>query len=82
MVLMNIPEEIEQKIKKESKHKWYDLSRNMSLPWNSEAQKVIKSKIKHYESTGNLRKLDIYKRKLAHNNYLISKIKDLFKKND
>lgn len=37
---------------------------NISLPWNTEAIKVIKEKIAHYKAMNNTRKLAIYEAKL------------------
>lgn len=45
-----------------------------SLSWQSEAQKVIQAKLDHYEKTGNVRKADIYRRKLSSTTGLIRKL--------
>ncbi len=49
------------------------------LKMENEAIRVIKDKIKHYKKTNNLRKLDIYQRKLQQKYSIISNIKSWMK---
>lgn len=47
------------------------------LTWETEAERVIKDKIDHYDKTGNTRKLAIYKAKLADKQMIITKLQSL-----
>lgn len=58
----------QKELKKESR------TRFLTLPWQREAIKVIKAKIKHYKKTGNKRKLAIYELKLKTQSNLIEKL--------
>lgn len=51
--------EKQKALKSVSKEKWYNSF------WKSEARKRCEERLVHYESKGNLRKADIYRRKLG-----------------
>lgn len=51
----------------------------ISLPWETEAVKVIKEKIEHYKETGNARKLGIYEAKLKQKMSIIGALKSTIK---
>lgn len=60
-MIANLPWEKKKtkfKAKRESRLKW------LGSFWKSEARKVCEERLAHYESTGNVRKADIYRRKL------------------
>src|SRR5690242_6642947 len=62
--IRDVPLTTEQKqAKLKAKRQKWKLKR-FKISWHSEAIKVIKEKLEHYEKTGNLRKADIYRRKL------------------
>lgn len=61
----------------EQKEKWK--RRFLNLSWQSEAVKVIKAKLKHYEETGNENKARIYRLKLKHQGSLLDKLKEAIK---
>lgn len=50
-----------------------------ALSWESEAITIIKEKIAHYKSTGNVVKLAIYEAKLKQKSPIISRLSKLLK---
>lgn len=54
----------------------------LSLPWQSEAMKVIDESIAHYKKTGNKNKLSIYLLKKKYSRNVLKKLVDKMGKND
>ena len=63
--LANMPEKTTQEKQSKIKQKRLSfLSKVKDLNWSDQARKVCKEKLEHYEATGNVKKADIYRRKL------------------
>jgi len=76
-VAFEIPKTTEQKQAKEKLKRSSYLLKMFEVNWQSQAVRVCKERLAHYEATGNERKADIYRRKLAAKPDMIEKIKSV-----